>query len=148
MSNQDDDFQARVKRVRVKPGPQAQPLGQMRGGDDGVDEKAMGRAILRPQLALVLGAVGLIVGRGIAMNYLMIEPSTDLLGLGEGAIIVAILVVFGLLFGKSDHISHGALVVGASLAFLGESFYIPLMPDLMGSIYNQSYVSLVFLNAQ
>jgi hypothetical protein len=81
------------------------------------------------------------------MNYLLIEPSTELLGWGEGAIVLLLLLVIGLLFGKSELISHGALVVGASMAFLGESYYIPLVPELMESIYNPDYVSLVLLNA-
>ena len=82
------------------------------------------------------------------MNTLNITPSTELLGLGEGGVIVVLLVVIGLLFGKSDWFSHIALVVGAALAFLAESYYIALAPDLMGSIYNPGYVALALLNAQ
>ena len=82
------------------------------------------------------------------MNYLMIEPSTDLLGLGEGCVIVVLLFAIGLLFGKSNLISHGALVAGAVLAFLGEGYFIPVVPDLMESIYNPDYVGLVLLNAR
>ncbi len=122
--------------------------GQRRAGNDSLDEQAMGRAILLPQLAFILGAVALVAGRGIAMNYLMIEPSTDLLGLGEGCVIVVLLLAIGLLFGKSNLISHGALVLGASLAFLGEGYYIPVIPELMESIYNPNYVGLVLLNAR
>jgi hypothetical protein len=145
MGKHDDDFEARIKRVRVKAKQYAPMPDQRRAGDD---EHAMSGAILRPQLALILGAVALIAGRGIAMNYLMIEPSTDVLGLGEGGVVILLLLVIGLLFGKSDLISLGALVVGASLAFLGEGFYIPFVPELMESIYNPDYVSLVLLNAR
>jgi hypothetical protein len=148
MSDQDADFKARVKRLRLQPRQYAQmPDRSLAGGRD-FDEKAMSGAILRPQLALILGAVAMIAGRGFAMNYLLIEPSTELLGWGEGVIVILLLLVTGLLFGKSELISHGALVVGASLAFLGESYYIPLVPELMESIYNPDYVSLVFLNAR
>jgi hypothetical protein len=148
MSNLDDDFKARVKRLRVQSRQYAQLPDRRRIVDNDFDERAISGAILRPQLALILGAVALILGRGFAMNYLMIVPSTDLLGLGEGAIVLLLLLVIGLIFGKSDVISHGALVVGASLAFLGERFYIPFVPELMETIYNPNYVSLVFLNTR
>ena len=148
MGIQDNDFEARIKRVQVQSRKNAPMPGQRRVGDDRFDEQAMSRAILLPQLAFILGAVALVAGRGIAMNYLMIEPSTDLLGLGEGGVIVAFLVVIGLLFGKSDWFSHGALVVGAALAFLGESYYITVVPELMESIYNPDYVGRVLLNAR
>ena len=146
MRNQDDDFNARVKRVRVQSRQYA-PMPD-RVGEDDSDMWLMSGVILRPQLALILGAVAMIAGRAISMNQFMIAPSTELLGLGEGAIVIVLLFVIGLLFGKSDLISHGALVVGASLAFLGESFYIPLIPDLMESIYNPDYVALVFFNSR
>jgi hypothetical protein len=148
MSNQDDDFNARIKRLRLQPKPYAQMPDRSLVGDKDFDENAISGAILRPQLALILGAVAMIAGRGFAMNYLLIEPSTELLGWGEGAIVLLLLLVIGLLFGKSELISHGALVVGASMAFLGESYYIPLVPELMESIYNPDYVSLVLLNAR
>ena len=142
MGIQDDDFEARTKRVRVKSRQFAPMPGQQRVGDDSFDEQAMSRAILLPQLALILGAVALVAGRGIAMNYLMIEPSTDLLGLGDGGVVLIILFAIGLLFGKSNLISHCALVVGASLAFVGEGYYIAFAPELMESIYNPDYVGL------
>ncbi len=148
MTVQDDDLRTRIKRAQVKSRRNAPMPGQRRVGNDSVDEQAVSRAILLPQLAFILGAVALVAGRGIAMNYLMIEPSTDLLGLGEGGVIVAFLVVIGLLFGKSDWFSHGALVVGAALAFLGESYYITVVPELMESIYNPDYVGRVLLNAR
>ena len=148
MGIQDSDFEARIKRVQVRSRRNAPMPGQRRAGDDRFDEKAMSRAILFPQLAFVLGAVALVAGRAIAMNYLMFEPSTDLLGLGEGAVIVALLFAIGMLFGKSNLISHGALVAGAALAFLGEGYYIPAVPGLMDSIYNPDYVGLVLLNAR
>ena len=113
-------FEARIKRVQVQSRKNAPMPGQRRVGDDRFDEQAMSRAILLPQLAFILGAVALVAGRGIAMNYLMIEPSTDLLGLGDGGMVVVLLLAIGVLFGKSNPISHGAWVVGASWDFLGE----------------------------
>ena len=148
MGIQDNAFEARIKRVQVRSRRNAPMPDQRRAGDDSFDEQAMSRAILLPQLAFILGAVALIAGRGIAMNYLMFEPSTDLLGYGEGGVVVVFLLAIGVLFGKSNLISHGALVVGASLAFLGESYYIPIVPELMESIYNPDYVRLVLLNAR
>jgi hypothetical protein len=90
----------------------------------------------------------LIAGRAISMNYFMIEPNTDLLSISEGAVILVLLVVIALLFGRSSFISHGALVVGACLAFLAEEYYIPVVPEMMEAIYNPNYVSLVILNAR
>ena len=148
MGSQDSDFEARIKRVKVRSGQNAPMLGQRRVGDDSFDENAMSWAILLPQMAFVLGAVALVAGRGVAMNYLKIEPSTDLLGFGEGCIVVVLLLAIGALFGKSNVISHGALVVGASLAFLGEGYYIPIVPELMESVYSPGYVGLVLFNAQ
>jgi len=148
MGIQDGDFEARIKRVQVQSRNNAPMPGQRRVGDDRFDQQAMGRAILLPQLAFILGAVVLVAGRGITMNYLMIEPSTDLLGLAEGGIVVVFLLAIGVLFGKSNLISHGALVVGASLAFFGEGYYIPVVPELMESVYNPDYVGFVLLNSQ
>ncbi len=148
MGIQDDDFEARIKRVQVQSRQNAPMPDQRRVGDDSFDEQAMSRAILLPQLAFVLGAAALVAGRGIAMNYLMVEPSTDLLGFGEGCVIFVLLVGIGLLFGKSSLISHAALVAGASLAFLSEGYYILVVPELMESIYNPDYVGLVLLNAR
>jgi hypothetical protein len=148
MTVQDDDLRTRIARAEVKSRRTSPMPRQRRVGDDSFDEQAMSRKILLPQLAFILGAVALIAGRAIAMNTLMITPSTELLGLGEGVVIVALLVAIGLLFGKSDWVSHIALVVGAALAFLGESYYITLAPDLMESIFNPDYVGLVVLNAQ
>jgi hypothetical protein len=146
MGVQDNDFEARIKRVQVKSRRNAPMPDQRHVGNDSFEERAMTWAILLPQLAFILGAVAMVAGRGIAMNYLMIEPSTDLLGLGEGCIVAALLLAIGLLFGKSNLISHGALVVGASLAFLGEGYYIPVVPELMETIYNPSYVGLVLID--
>jgi hypothetical protein len=148
MGIQDNDFAARIKRVQVRSGRNAPRPDKRRAGDGGFDEQAMGRAVLLPQLAFLLGAVALVAGRGIAMNYLMIEPSTDLLGFGEGCVIVVLLLAIGVMFGKSNLISHGALVVGALVAFFGEGYYILIVPELMESIYNPGYVGLVLLNAQ
>ncbi len=148
MGIQDDDFEARIKRVQVQSRRNTPMSGQRRVGDDRFDEQVMSRTILLPQLAFVLGAVAMVAGRGIAMNYLMIEPSIDLLGLGEGCVVVVLLLAIGVLLGKSNLISHGALVVGASLAFLGEGYYIPVVPELMESIYNPDYVGFVLLNAR
>ena len=148
MGIQDDDFEARIKRVQVQSRRNSPMHDQRRVGDDSFDEQAMSWAILLPQLAFILGAVALVAGRGVAMNFLMIEPSTDLLGLGEGIVVAILLLAIGVLFGKSNLISHGALVVGASLAFLGEGYYIAVVPELMESIYNPDYVGLVLLNAR
>lgn len=147
MANQDDDFRARIKRVRARSGQFAPTPDRRVTRKTDVGEQAMMAAILRPQLAVLLGAVALVAGRGFAMNYLMIEPSTELLGWGEGGVVFLLLFVIGLLFGKSDLISHGALVVGAALAFLLERYYIPVFPGLMESIYTPGYVALVLLNA-
>ena len=144
----DDGFEARIKRVQVKSRQRA-PMPDLRhGDDDSSDGQATSLAILLPQVAFVLGAIALIVGRAISMNTLMLEPSRDLLGLGEGCVIVILLIVFGGMFGKSNHISHGAMVIGASLAFLGESYYIPVVPELMKSIYNPEYVDLLLLSTR
>lgn len=148
MGNQDDDFKARAKRVRVQSMQSAPIPARRRVNDDDFDAKATRWAVLRPQLALILGAVALVVGRAIAMNFLGIEPSTELLGLGEGGVVILLLVVIGLLLGKSQYISHAALVIGASLAFLGEGYYIPIIPKLMESVYSPGYVALVVINAQ
>jgi hypothetical protein len=143
-----DGFEARIKRVQVKSRQRA-PMPDLRhGDDDSSDGQVMSLAILLPQVAFVLGAIALIVGRAISMNTLMLEPSTDLLGLGEGCVIIILLIVFGGMFGKSNHISHGAMVIGASLAFLGESYYIRVVPELMKSIYNPEYVDLLLLSAR
>jgi len=147
MGIQDNDFAARTKRVQVRSRQNAPMPGPRRNSDDSFDEQAMSRAILIPQLALVLGAVALVAGRAIAMNYLDITPSTDLLGFGEGCVIVVLLVAIGALFGKSNLLAQGALVIGASLAFLAEGYYIPIVPELMKAIYNPGYVGLVLLNA-
>ena len=144
MGIQDSGFEARIKRVQVKSRRNEPILGQQHD-DSSFDEKAMSSAILLPQLAFMLGAVALVAGRGISMNYFMIEPSTDLLGLGEAGVVVFLLLAFGVLFGKPNLILHGALVVGASLAFLGEGYYIPIIPDLMENIYNPGYVGLLLL---
>lgn len=143
-----DDFEARVKRVQARSGRLTAMPSRPRRRRDEVDETAMIAAVLRPQLALILGAAALILGRSIAMNQLMLVPKVDVLGWGEGGIVLMLLVVIGFLFGKSDIISHCALVFGAALAFLLEGYYIPLFPSLMGAIYNPGYVALVTLHAQ
>jgi hypothetical protein len=145
MSNQDDALQARIKRMKVQPSRNVRAPARNRAAEKEFDEGRFSAAILLPQLALVLGFLAMIAGRSIAMNQFMIEPNPNLLGGSEGAIVFALLLVIGLLFGKSNHISHGALVIGASLAFLGESFYVPLFSGVMESVYNENYVSLVML---
>lgn len=147
MANRDDDFQARMKRVRARSGGYAAMPAQRAVVDDDAGAEVTMAALLRPQLALVLGAVALVAGRAFAMNYLMLAPSTEVLGWGEGAVVLLLLVGIGLLFGRSDWISHGALVVGAALGFLVEGYYIPIVPRLMEHIYNPDYVALVLLNA-
>jgi len=145
MSNLDEDFAARAKRVRARTAGSAPMPLKARVRDEDRTDHALVMAILRPQLALILGAVAMILGRAFAMNSLGIEPSTELLGWGEGGVVLILLLPIGLLFGKSDAISHGALAVGAALAFLCESFYIPIAPDLMGLLYTPEYVARVIL---
>lgn len=145
MSNLDDDFRARAKRVRARSGdlPPMPARARIRHEDN--SDRAAAMAILRPQLALILGAVALILGRSVAMNHLGVEASPELLASGEAGLVFLLLLPIGLLFGRSDAISHGALVVGAALAFLCEGFYIPLAPDLMESVYTPDYVTRVLL---
>ena len=145
MSDANDDLQARIKRFGGQPPRLAPTPARGRIVDDDSGVEALIAAVLRPQLAFLLGAVAMVAGRAFAMNYLMIEPSTEVLGLNEGAVILVLLVGIGLLLGRREVISHGAMVVGASLAFLMESFYLPLAPDLMGSVYTPEYVSRVLL---
>lgn len=109
-------------------------------------EQAPIRAILLPQLALVLGALAMIAGRAFAMNYLTLAPDTNVLSAGEGAVVLLLLVGIGLLLGRSQVIAHGALVVGAALAFLAEDYYIALAPELMSSVYDPEYVGRVLLD--
>ena len=145
MANQDDAFTARMNRVRAQSRPGAPMPSARVESDRDFDEHAMIGAVLRPQLALILGAVSLILGRSIAMNQFMVESSPDLLSPTEGAIILPFLVVFGLLLGRSHVVSHIALVVGAALAFLCESYYLPLAPGLMEQVYNTEYVQNVLI---
>jgi len=151
MSN-GDDFNARLKRVegraRYKNLDRSPPGMHHKARDEDFDAEGMMRSILRPQLALLLGAMALIAGRAMLIHGLGVEPSPDLLGWGEGLVTFCILVVIGLLFGSADHISHGALIVGAALAFVLEGYYIPLFPDLMSQIYTPEYVGLVSLGIQ
>ena len=145
MSNQDDAFTARMNRVRAQSRPGApMPSARAESGGD-FDEHAMIGAVLRPQLALVLGAVSLILGRGIAINQFGVELSPDLLSLTEGAIVLPFLVIFGLLLGRNQVISHIALVVGAALAFLCESYYMPFAAGLMEQVYTSEYVHNVLI---
>jgi hypothetical protein len=147
MTSQDQDFDERIKRVRVKLGNDAPMPQRRRGNDARIDEASLILSVMLPQVALVLGALSLIAGRAIAMNYLGIEPSGHVLGVAEGALILLILVAMGLMLGRGQMLSHGALLVGASLAFLGEPLYIPAAPELMGSIYSSEYVTRVILGA-
>jgi len=147
MASIDDDFQARIKRVRAQSG-RAEPKAARARADDGdFDERALIATILRPQIALILGAFALIAGRAIAINQLGIEPGLNQLSLAEGAVILPFLIIFGLLIGRSEYISHGALIVGAAVAFLCEAFYFPVAPGVMSSVYGEAYVSLVILSA-
>ncbi len=149
MSNQNADFAARARRVKARSEPIGATLGatprQRRAALDAGDDQPMMAAILRPQLAFVLGVIAMVAGRAFAMNSLMIEPSTEVLALSEGMCILVLLVGFGLLLGRSQFVAHGAMVVGASLAFLGEGFYMPLIPNLMEVIYSPEYVARVLL---
>ena len=147
-----DDFQARLKcvkgRARNKEFTMPELGRRQEHHHEEVNTEALAMAILRPQLVLVLGFIALIVGRSIAMNVFGIEPSTELLGLGEGIVVLALLVVLGVLFGLTEYILHGALVVGAALAFMLESYYIPAIPGLIEQVYTPGYVNLVVLWAQ
>jgi hypothetical protein len=147
MTSHDEDFNARMKRVRVKLGGQGLPPLRQPGSQRDFDEQGAIARIVLPQLAFVLGAAALIASRAIAMNYLGVDPDTNLLGAVEGGLLLLLLLSIGLLFGKSETLSHGALVVGAALAFLGESYYIAAAPDLMGFIYTPDYVARVILSA-
>lgn len=146
MVNQVEDFDARMKRVRARARVGPPQLEQRRTGED-FDERAFIVAVLRPQFALILGALALIVGRAIAMNYLGVEADTSVLSLGEGVVAAGFLVLIGILFGRSDYFSHAGLLLGAAAAFLTEVYWVPLVPDLMRSVYTPVYVDLVLLKA-
>jgi len=144
MASADGDFEARMKRVKARAQPAALHNPAQTAEKD-FDENAMIFAVLRPQLALVLGAFAMIAGRAVAMNYLDITPSTELLGWGEGIIVLVLLFALGAMLGTSQYLSHGALLLGAALAFLGEGYYIPVIPDAMAQVYTPEYVGLVML---
>lgn len=166
MSSGDDELRARIKRVQKRSGrdmplgaPGGAALGARLGASAGAarpgrrrvaaeetDPNAAVGAILRPQLALVLGLLAMIAGRAFVMNSLMFEPSTDVLGPVEGGVVFAFVAGLGLLFFRSDLIAVGALVVGAALGFLLEGYFIPLLPELMSTLYSPEYVGLVILN--
>ncbi|MHA1109165.1 MAG: hypothetical protein ACTSQV_08615, partial [Alphaproteobacteria bacterium] len=84
MTVQDDALRTRIARAEVKSRRPAPMPRRLRAGNDRDDDQTMSRMILLPQLAFILGVVALIAGRAVAMNTLMIVPSTDLLGIGEG----------------------------------------------------------------
>jgi len=92
--------------------------------------------------------LALVAGRSIAMSQFGIETSTQTLSPPEGAIVLVLLVIIGLVFGKSNYVSHIAMAFGAALAFLTESYYITAMPDLMAQIYTPEYVTRVTLGLQ
>ena len=148
MGSQDDDFQMRAKRVRARSGhgPAMPSARQAAAPDDGAAHAPVA-AILLPQLALVLGMIAMVAGRAFAMHALMIEPDTELLGPGEGAVVLALLAGIGLLLFRSHVIAQGALVVGAALGFLLEGYFIPLLPEVMSAVYNPDYVALVILQS-
>ncbi len=147
MSSLDDDFRARANRIKAHSGPIEPVARPARAAVAETGERGVVLSFLKPQLALVLGAILLVMGRGIAMRYLGVEPSGELLSIAEGVVVLLLLAGAGLLFGRSDIISHCALLAGAALAFLGEGFYIPLFPGLMEMIYDPTYVALVVLGA-
>jgi len=146
MSNLDDDFAARAKRIKVRSGP-ITPIARPQTDDDDTDIGEIAGQILRPQLALILGAVAMVLGRAFAIHYLGVEPSSENLGIPEGLVVMVLLVAIGLIFGKSDYLSHGALVVGAALSFFLEGFYIRFFPSVMEVLYTPGYVALVTLNS-
>lgn len=146
MSSHNADFEARVKRVRARSGGDAPMPAALRAAHDGGDAEAMLATVLRAQIALMLGAVALVAGRAIAMHSFSIAPSTEVLSPAEGLCVLGLLVGLGLLLGRSQVIAHGALVVGAALAFIGEGVYVALMPGLMETVYNPDYVARVLLN--
>lgn len=145
MAHMDDDFEARFKRVKARTAHRATIPRAREVDDAGSGELATAGAILRPALALVLGVVALILGRAVAMNQFMVEASPDLLSPIEGALILPLLVVFGLLLGRSQVMSQVAMIAGAVLAFLCERYYVPVVPDLMAAIYTPGYVETVLL---
>lgn len=147
MASLDEDFEARMNRVRAKSRNFAPATEPRHAGGSDVDERAVITTILRPQLALVLGAIALILGRAIAIHQLGVEPNPELLSLTEGIAVLPFLVMIGLAIGRSHVISHLAMVVGATLSFMLEGYYIPLAPGLMEMIYDPDYVSIVYLNA-
>lgn len=145
MTGHNDDFEARLKRVKARKGP-TQPLTRTRQQaepDFALDPIVV--AVLLMLLALILGAVALVAGRAIAMNGLGIEPDIHHLGIAEGGVVLGLLLGIGLLFSRRPSLSHAALIVGAVVAFLGERFYIPMMPALMEVIYTPLYVAEVVL---
>ena len=146
MSSRDDDLQARIKRVKARTGDGLAMPSARRAVADDTGEPASVGALLRPQLALVLGLMAMVAGRAFAMHSLMIEPDTEVLGPAEGAVVLAILAGLGLLLFRRDVIAQGALVVGAALGFLLEGYFIPLAPELMSRLYTPEYVALVILN--
>ena len=148
MSNQDIDFAARARRVRARSDPVGPAPRQARtapGTRDTAAEPPVMAAVVRVQIAFLLGIVAMIAGRAVAMNTLMIEPSTEVLALSEGLCVLVLLAAFGLVLGRSQFVAHGAMVVGASLAFLGEGFYVPLVPGLMEAVYSPEYVARVLV---
>jgi len=145
MTSQDQDFDARIKRLKVKLGDDAPVPRRRVASEAGFDESAFMLRVMLPQVALVLGALAMIAGRAIAISYLGVEPSRHVLGVAEGGLIMLILVAIGLMMGRRQTLSHGALLVGASLAFLGEALYFPVVPDLMTSVYSPEYVARVIL---
>ncbi|HSF96187.1 MAG TPA: hypothetical protein VLA52_14275 [Thermohalobaculum sp.] len=144
MSSQSDDFEARMKRVRAKVRNREPVRIHSRATGEEPDGFSL-LSIVRPQLAFVLGAVALVVCRGVAMNYLPVEKGATTLGWIDGAVVIGALVVIGLLFGKSDRVSHVALLVGAWVAFITEGYYIRAFPELMSQVYSPGYVGLVML---
>jgi hypothetical protein len=143
-----DDLSAHIKRMKAKQRDRVFVPDRRRLAEDDHDDHSMIMAILLPQLAFILGAIALIAGRSVAMNTFGIEPDTATLGWVEGIAVLLLLVLIGVVFGRANKLSHAALVIGASLSFLGERYYIPMFPDLMEQLYTPGYVALVQLGPQ
>ena len=145
MADQGGDIEARMKRVKKRLNQREPGRRGQRAAAVETEERSLVKTVIRAEIAFLLGIAALLAGRGVAMNLLEVEPSTVAMGRVEGGLVVALLVVLGLLFGKKDYASHVALVAGAGLAYMAEPYYVPALSALMEKIYTPHYVGLVKL---
>jgi len=145
MADQGNELEARMARVRKKLDQRGGVPGQ--GRRVAMDDREEGSIwwIIKAEIAFVLGFAALIGGRSLAIHGLGAVPSPDSLGRTEGAVVLGLLLVIGLLMGPKDFKSHAALIFGAGLAYMAESFYVPMLAGLMGRIYTPEYVGLLSL---